>query len=172
MCKFLRNKVPFGKTTWFWGRFLLVLFQEFSMDPWAWQLSIRLPNSEATNFMGGVRVNVSLSITATRATAESSPRRFFAEHAYVPPSAFVTLSMLTFPSITVVFPLGKWPNAFRHVTVGIGWPEALHTRVTFSPSSTITEEGFCVINAATAIKKHERTYHPITLSTHEEFSVS
>ena len=57
--------------------------------------------------MGGVRVNVSLSITATRATAESSPTRFFAEHAYVPPSAFVTLSMLTFPSITVVFPLGK-----------------------------------------------------------------
>ena len=28
-----------------------------------------------------------------------------------------------------------------------------------------------MINAATAIKKHERTYHPITLSTHEEFSV-
>ena len=70
--------------------------------------------------MGGVRVNVSLSITATSATAESSPRRFFAEHAYVPPSAFVTFTMLTFPSITAIFSFGKLRNAFRHDTVGIG----------------------------------------------------
>ena len=133
------------------------------MDPWVWQLSIKLPNGRATNFIGGVRVNISLSITATKATAESSPRRFFAEHAYVPPSAFVTLTMLMFPSITAVFSFGTVPNAFRHVTVGIGTPVALHTRVTFSPSSTITEEGFCVIKAATAINKHERAYHPIIL---------
>ena len=38
----------------------------------------------------------------------------------------------------------------------MGRPETLHTRVTFSPSSAITEEGFFVIKAATENNRHKK----------------
>ena len=65
-----------------------------------------------------------------------------------------TFCIVRLPSRTAVFPFFRWPNAFTHVTVGVGRPLALHSSVTFSPSSTMTEEGFWIISAATTRNRH------------------
>ena len=85
-------------------------------------------------------MNYSLSITITTATAESSPRTFFAEHAQVPLSALVILRILRFPLTIELLFTGNLLNAFRHVTFGAGKPVALHCRLTFCPSSTVIDD--------------------------------
>ena len=52
------------------------------------------------------------------------------------------LRIVKFLSVAEVFPLGKEPNALRHVIVGFGRPVALHCNLTFSPTSATIEEGF------------------------------
>ena len=57
--------------------------------------------------------------------------------------------MFRFPSTTLVFPLGKWFNALRHVILGVGRPLALHCKISFCLSSTMIEAGLWVITAPT-----------------------
>ena len=57
--------------------------------------------------------------------------------------------MVRSPSTTLVFPLGKWLNALRHVIRGVGRPLALHCKIAFCPSSTMIEKGLWVITAPT-----------------------
>ena len=72
------------------------------------------------------------------AIADLCPRKFFAVHAYVPPSAFSIFSIVRLPFSTAVLFSGTQLNlAFCHVTIGKGTALVLHyCRVTFSPSST------------------------------------
>ena len=61
-----------------------ILFHRMSIEPWALQLNFSLSKSDAAICVGRVMVNLSLAITVTSATAESSLRIAFAMQAQAP----------------------------------------------------------------------------------------